>query len=37
MIDRNLEQRLKIKCCVKIDESASETSALLTLVLVNTL
>jgi hypothetical protein len=33
MSDNNLEQRLNIKFCVKIGESASETVVLLTLVL----
>jgi len=28
--DKNLEQRINIKCCVKIDKSVSETLALLT-------
>jgi hypothetical protein len=31
MDDKNLEQQMNIKFCVKIDESASETLALLTL------
>jgi len=30
MSDKNLEQRINIKVCVKIDKSASETLALLT-------
>jgi len=30
MSDKNLEQRINIKFCVKIDKSASETLALLT-------
>jgi hypothetical protein len=30
MIDKNLEQRINIKFCVKIGKSASETLALLT-------
>ena len=32
MSDKNVDQRINIKCCVKIGKSASETSALLTLV-----
>jgi hypothetical protein len=32
MSDKNPEQRINIKFCVKIGESASETLALLTLV-----
>jgi hypothetical protein len=32
MSDKNLEQRINIKFCVKIDKSASETLALLTVV-----
>jgi len=31
MIDKNLEQRINIKFCVKIGRSASETLALLTI------
>jgi len=31
MTDKNLEQRINIKFCVKIGKSASETLALLTL------
>jgi hypothetical protein len=30
MRDKSLEQRINIKCCVKIGKSASETLALLT-------
>jgi len=30
MSDKNVDQRINIKCCVKIGKSASETSALLT-------
>ena len=30
MSDKNLEQRINIKVCVKIDKSASETLTLLT-------
>jgi hypothetical protein len=30
MSDKNLEQRINIKFCVKIGKSASETSAILT-------
>ena len=32
MSDKNLEQRINIKFCVKISKSASERSALLTVV-----
>jgi len=35
MSDKNLEQRINIKFCVKIGKSASETSALLTLKTLN--
>jgi hypothetical protein len=31
MCDKHLEQRINIKCCVKIGNSASETLGLLTL------
>jgi hypothetical protein len=36
MSDKNLEQRINIKFCVKIGKRASETLALLPVVLVNT-
>jgi hypothetical protein len=32
MSDKNLEQRINIKVCVKIGKSASETLAILTMV-----
>jgi hypothetical protein len=37
MSDKNLEQRINIKFCVKIGKSASETLTLLTVFLVNKL
>jgi hypothetical protein len=37
MSDKNLEQRVNIKFCVKVGKGASETLAILTVVYGNTL